>query len=272
MRESCEYFRALIERSAEEALTEAESSALSAHLAVCAECRVMQSGYAAIRDALKAEIEPPAALSEDIMRRVRAYGAVSQPRRTNLLRRRALAAAACLVLLAGIGAFSLLRGRMGGFSAAAQTESIAMDMAAPVQARSADTAPAGGLEIPESAPDPEENAPEAAFDDIAEMAAAEDSAADMGAAESSAAVYTIENPAYVPEGREDAFRSLLSDARWPDGEPEAAWHAIAAVEYRGVIYEFLTDDGENYLLWRDAAEGLPVHSPGTVAELWAVLG
>ena len=269
MREDCAYFRALIERSAEESLTETESAALSAHLAVCSECRALQSGYAAIRDALRADIEPPAALSETVMHRVRAYGAVPQPRRTNLPRRRALAAAACLVLLAGIGAFSLLRGRMGGFSAAAQTESIAMDMAAPVQARSADTAPAGGPELPESVPAPAAE-PEEAFDDIAEMAM--DSAADMGAAASSAAVYTIENPAYVPEGREDAFRSLLSDARWPDGEPEAEWHAIAAVEYRGVIYEFLTDDGENYLLWRDAAEGLPVHSPGTVAELWAVLG
>ena len=267
MKKDCAYFRTLIERSAEEALTAEETAALSAHLAACPECRALQSGYAAIADVLRADVQPPAGFSEDVMRRVHAYGV----RRKSYARRRALAAAACLVLIAGVGAFSLLRGRMGGYSAAAQNESIAMDMAAPVQARSADTAPAGGAAEPKDAPAPAAE-PEAALEPAAEMELAESSAADMEIAADDSAAYTLENPAYVPEGREDDFQLLLSDARWPDGEPEAEWHAIAAVEYHGVIYEFLTDDGENYLLWRDAAEGLPVHSPGTVAELWAVLG
>lgn len=77
----------------------------------------------------------------------------------------------------------------------------------------------------------------------------------------------------VPEGREADFEALLQDARWgEDGEPEAEWTVIANVEYNGVIYEFSTDEQEQYLRWRDAAEGMPVHSPGTVAELLDIIG
>lgn len=266
MKESCEYFQTLIEEEAEAPLTETESAALSAHLAACPDCRALQSAYAAIRDVLESDVQPPAGLAEDVMSRVRAFGSVSHPRRKSAPQRRTLAVAACLVLIAGIGVFSLLQNRMGGFSTVKQNESIAMDMAAPAEGRSADIAPAAGIAgepIEEAAPEAME--PEEAFDVTADMSAAATSA-DNGA------VYTRDDPAYVPERQADAFEALLSDARWPEGKPEAAWHVIAAVEYHGVIYEFLTDDGENYLLWQDAAEGLPVHSPGTVEDLWSVLG
>lgn len=264
MKESCKYFRLLIERAAELPLTKDEAAELSAHLALCPDCRALQGAYAAIGDVLNDDIQPPADFADSVMSRVRAYGAPPRPRRKNSPQRRALAAAACLVLIAGIGVFSLLRNRMGNFFAVKQNESIAMDMATPAEGRSAATNTAGVEEsIAEAAPEAME--PEEAFDVTADMSAAA-YAADSGAA------YTRENPAYVPEGQEDAFEALLSDARWPEGEPEAAWHVIAAVEHHGVIYEFLTDDGQNYLLWQDAAEGLPVHSPGTVEDLWSVLG
>ena len=38
-----------------------------------------------------------------------------------------------------------------------------------------------------------------------------------------------------------------------------------------MIYEFLTDDAEDILLWQDAAEGVPIQSPGTVDDLWTAL-
>ena len=44
------------------------------------------------------------------------------------------------------------------------------------------------------------------------------------------------------------------------------------VEYNGVIYEFLTDDGGTALYWQDAAESVePLRSPGSVDDLWAVI-
>lgn len=175
-----------------------------------------------------------------------------------------LAAAACLILMIGGGAFAALRGFGGGapMSAAAQSESSMITM---------DAMPA-----PEAAgPGPVMFAAEA---DEAEEAAADEAPAEApaamdGAAQSmSSPVYTRDAPASVPEGREADFEALLLDARWGDaGAPAADWSVIAAVEYRGVVYEFLTDENEEYLLWQDAAEGMPVHSPASVEALWAIL-
>ena len=109
----------------------------------------------------------------------------------------------------------------------------------------------------------------------AAMEAAEtEEAADAGALSAArGAGYTWENPAYVPEGREGDFEALIQDAGWPDGVPQTAWQVFTAVEYQGIIYEFLTDPDGEYLLWRDAAETVvAIHSPGTVDELWDIIG
>ena len=89
---------------------------------------------------------------------------------------------------------------------------------------------------------------------------------DMGAG------FTVDAPAAVLPGREASFESLIADARNAAAQ-EGPLRVFAAAEYRGVIYEFSTDDSGTRLWWRDAAEGVvPILSPGTVSELWTDIG
>ena len=86
-------------------------------------------------------------------------------------------------------------------------------------------------------------------------------------------VYTWEDPAQVPEGREEDFKALLGAADMPAGLTEEDFQLFTAVEFHGVIYEFLQDETETAMLWRDAAESTyALPSPGTPAELWDIIG
>ncbi len=75
-------------------------------------------------------------------------------------------------------------------------------------------------------------------------------------------VFTLESPGQVPAERAADFEALLRDAGvTPGGERTV----LCYIEYRGVIYEFSSDGA--HLCWRDAAEGMPAASPGSLYEL-----
>ena len=106
---------------------------------------------------------------------------------------------------------------------------------------------------------------------IAIAAAVADEAETSAAARG--AEYTWENPAQVPEGREEDFQALIGAADMPEGLVEEDFQLFAAVEFHGVIYEFLQDETGTAMLWRDAAESAyPVPIAGTPADLWDIIG
>lgn len=286
----CEYYESLLLRLPDGDFTDAEAEALREHLRTCRDCRRLFKALEAAATALEDDqAEPPAELAENVMERVyaaknAAAAKSSTTRRTkasNKRRWRNLAVAACLVLVVGGAAYfaSNLLGRVG--SSAHSAESIALDTAA-VQAAeapaAAEAAPepeeAAGADMTPAAGEPMEEAAEAEFSMAVDIAAdeARSEAAPTPAPRFAWPVTSWMEPAQVPEGMEEAFEAIITDSHEDASMTTAAWDVIAYVEYQGVIYEFLTDDGEEALLWRDAAEGLfPCLSPLTADALWALL-
>jgi hypothetical protein len=261
-------------------LMDAETEALRAHIRICRDCRALCAAFSSMTLSLRQDMaEPPEALSQGVMERIYAYEAQQQiapepetpatpnpntldalsPRSRTILRRwPTYVAAACLVILIGTGLLFSSRFRTGSASDTAAMPETAM-------ARAMDEA--------EIAVVTEETWEEAAQEEVMEDGSAEDAGAGISSASTAdqvASSYTLQNPATVPAGREDDFQALLTDAGWPEGEPDTSWHCLMAAEYHGVIYEFLTDDQEQYLLWHDAAEGLYTHSAASVADLWDI--
>ena len=327
MSTQCEYWQSLINRIPDDGLTDDEFDLLATHLRTCRECSGLLRVYAAMTKALNEDdAEPPAALCEGVMARIRADGdpvrtgagaAPDRPGRVNTGDTRAqfrdeytsgpsgmpdrpanaykpagrrkkrrrwvgFAVAACLVVVIGgaaIAARGVLWGRSGDETMMEKavseefTVSEPYDMPVPEpeaageafdgvimsamgdDAAAAQSAPAAETAAVEEAAEPE--------------AAAEE--ADAGGTRPSAYGSTRDDPVAVPADGEDLFLYLLQDARGAVSDSAASWHVIAAAEYGGVIYEFLTDDAEDILLWQDAAEGVPIQSPGTVADLWTAL-
>jgi hypothetical protein len=243
-------------------------------------------------------VEPPETLTSGVMARIQADNAAPAPENTantiealsprgkRVVRRwPSYVAAACLVVLIGAGLTTALRSTtntandtaeampetamaaVADEDSTAQTTTEQTDEAAPAQRAATGTTRFYGLS--------DEDGTEAATADsgsaysysMAERAPAEDVEEDpMG----NGSTHSILNPDQVPEGREADFEALLTDAGWPDGELDVTWHSLYAAEYHGVIYEFLTDDQQQYLLWHDAAEGLYTHSQATVDDLWSI--
>lgn len=271
-------FENLILRLPDDDLTQEEKRALQEHLNGCADCRRL---FRAVRDATEAmddQAEPPAALADGVMARIRAAEAektaspkdISERRDLDrraqgrkMRRRRGLGAfvavAAVLVLAVGGGLFAA-RSLFNRDNAPVNVaQSVAMEAPAQQEAPAA----AAGLS---GAADGNAMHFAAAEEMIAE--AEEAAQADSG----SALVYPIDAPAHVKEGCEADFEAVLQDMGWPDGVPATAFRAIAYVEYRGVIYEFLSDPEEEFLLWRDAAEGVDIiHTPATVDTLFFLI-
>ena len=297
-------YEALICRLPDGDLSAEETSALQAHLNDCAECRRFFRAMRSVTEDLDTLAEPPASLASGVMERVRETSAASpasaapqknrvhvrakQARRRRIAR--VLAVAACLAVVIGGGAYlaTHLLGVLDSASAR-QEQSVSLDSVA----ASGGTAPAAAAafeaaELPEaeeadampSEPFEEEALAEEAAPEAAETQAAADYGLSQNAdktAEDGALIrapeYTLEAPAHVTEGREADFETLVSDAGQPDGGTDLPSHTIAYVEYRGVIYEFLSDPSGETLLWRDAAESVDaIRSPGTAEELWAVIG
>lgn len=273
-----EYFENLILRLPDGDLSGGEKEQLQGHLSSCADCRRLFFSVRSVTETLDDDAsQPPEGFAADVMDRILAAEAERFPapgfdmeRRTKSARRRRrrgaaafLGMAAVFVLVIGGGVY-LSRGLLGHVSSSSETvlqQSAVMEAAERTQTAAA-AAPRAAVSNSAAAEEAALEAEEAVLDADAVPAAG---AADTG--------YTWENPAPVPAGRESDFEALLETARWDDGLPTSSFHVFTAVEYRGVIYEFLTNDDGEYLLWRDAAEGVTLNrSTGTVAELMDLIG
>jgi hypothetical protein len=267
-------------------LMDAETEALRAHIRTCRDCRALCAAFSSMTLSLRQDMaEPPEELSQGVMERIYTYeaqqpttpepeapsapnpntiDALSSRSKTIVRRWPTYVAAACLVILIGT---RLL------FSPQLRAGSTSQDAAMP------ETAMAQAMDEAETAVVTEDTWEEATKEESMEAGAAADTDAGISSAstadqsvrsDQADSIYTLQNPATVPAGRETDFEALLTDAGWPDGEPDTSWHCLMAAEYHGVIYEFLTDDQEQYLLWHDAAEGLYTHSAASVADLWDI--
>lgn len=266
MSRECEYFETLILRVPDGDLTDAEADALQTHLRACPECRRFFQALRSVSGALSdASAEPPAELAAGVMERILAQttpntAPASSPRRKNAgpkRRWRSLSAAACLILIAGGAVFGASRLRNAGRSSDAD-DSVVLErsMAAVTEESEAAEAP-----MPEPAAYSLEDTPMLA-DAYGESAAEADAAAG-----NSLPLETMQ----VPEGREAEFESIITDSHEEPDFTTASWDVIAYVEYRGVVYEFLTDAEGQSLLWRDAAEGVyPIVSPKNADSLLAI--
>lgn len=265
MSRECAYFEELILRVPDGDLTDAEADALQTHLRACPECRRLFRALRTVSGALSdASSEPPAGLAAGVMERISAQtppNAVpaSSPRRKKAApkrRRRSLSVAACLVLIAGGAVFGASRLRKEGRGADAD-ESVAPERSMAAVTEGSAPAEAG---IPEPAVYSLDEAPMLADDHEGSVA---------GAAANTAPL----EPMQVPEGREAEFESIITDSHEEPDFTTASWDVIAYVEYKGVVYEFLTDAEGQSLLWRDAAEGVyPIVSPQNAETLLAILG
>lgn len=95
----CEKALELMSAELDGMCTEQERAALQAHLEACADCRETYQQLRALDEALQdAELEPPQALHDNVMRQIRKE---KKPARRVWLPAAAIAAAAALVLLAG---------------------------------------------------------------------------------------------------------------------------------------------------------------------------
>ena len=271
MSANCEYYESLMSRMLDSDLLPQEPELLREHIRTCKSCRTLCAAFSGMTLSLRDDlVEPPMGLADAVMSRIRTEEAekaleteapaeepVPLPRTRKTpakMRWMPTVIAACLVLVIGVGALSG-RGKSadtaeaeaapaaGEPAAMMMTESAAFDMAAATNGSAKATAEEAA---------PMEAAPEAQ---------------EAETAGGTVQGYTVNDPAFVPEGSEAAFEALLTDAGY---FPERSLHVFYYVEHRGVIYEFMTDESEEYLLWRDAAEGFPLLSQSSFADLWAI--
>lgn len=289
MSANCEYYESLMSRMLDGDLLNAETDALRDHIRTCKSCRTLCAAFSGMTLSLRGDlVDAPAELAGNIMRKVhacetaRALEAIfeeaikeppSQPVRPKK-RWMPTVIAACLVLVIGVGAVSSL-GR-GGAKSADTVEMAAFSRVAEAESAAAPAAAAGEPEamLEESAAFDMTayGTEEGALEEAAPMEAAPAPEAEEAETTDDSAIgavqgYTVNDPAFVPEGAETAFEALLTDAGYM---PEASLHVFYYVEHRGVIYEFMTDENEDYLLWRDAAEGFPTLSQSSFDDLWAI--
>ena len=273
MSANCEYYESLMSRMLDGDLLPQETELLREHTRICKSCRTLCAAFSGMTLSLRDDLaEPPEGLHEAVMYKVKTTAtaqylsavfekAVSeQPERPVRRKKRWLPTviAACLVLVIGVSVFSG-RGKSADTAetaaapasysrengAAMMAESAVFDVAAKEEGAAEDAAP-----MEPAAP-------------AAEPAEAETQMAAAGTAQG----YAVTDPATVPEGAEAAFEALLTDAGY---FPEGELHAFYYAEHRGVIYEFLTDEAETLLLWRDAAEGSPLLSQSSADDLRAI--
>ena len=299
---NCEYFRALMSQSLDRDLLDAEKEALKEHTRTCSECRRVYGAMSAVSLSLRDdEEEVPDGFSDSVMARIRAYEEEraheetasgetgEEPRVVPVRSRRAapvrhkmwpqVAIAACLVAVIGFGAAKTMLTRANKSSGEVVMEESVQFSAPSKQEAAADGEQsfyaAGAAEEAVAAESESavlnEEFEEAALDSVpeADTAVAQNSSS-APVPEPETPLYTRDSPASVPPGKEADFEALIQASRWGDaGAPAADWEVIAAVEYKGIIYEFLTDEPqEEYLLWKDAAESVdPILSPCSVSDL-----
>ena len=269
MNTNCEYYESLMSRMLDDDLLPQEFALLEEHTRTCRSCGAQGAAYYTMQRAMQDDPEePPAELHGAIMHKVKVDAtasflesvfekAISEPPAQPVRRKKRwmpTVIAACLVLVIGVSVFS---GR-GKSADTAETEAFSAE-------RNAAEAPAAMMVEESAVMDTAAGSDAAPMEPAAPAPEAEEGEAEMetGAVQG----YTLSDPAFVPEGSEAAFEALLTDAGYmPEGELHAFWY----VEHRGVIYEFMTNEAETLLLWRDAAEGSPLLSQSSFDDLWAI--
>lgn len=297
MSANCEYYESLMSRMLDGDLLPAETDVLREHIRTCKSCRTLCAAFSGMTLSLRDDlVDVPVDLSAAVMGRIRTFEAekaleadepaeepvpFSRPRASRVSPKKRwvpTVIAACLVLVIGVGAVSAL-GRGGAKSA--ETAADSAEMAAYSRTAESNTAAQGTSQTLEAAEAPAAMAEESVAFDMAsgttnaEEGAVEPAASAPEAAEAETAAaesggvqgYTLNDPAFVPEGSETAFEALLTDG---GAIPAASLHVFYYVEHRGVIYEFMTDENEECLIWRDAAEGFPTLSQSSFDDLWAI--
>jgi len=161
---NCDKYMDLIGAELDDALTEAEKTALYAHLAQCEACRRYRDALLSVEDVLANDLaEPPATLAKSVMVRVNTMPtpgtAKTKKKPTHSLwrsvRSASLAAVAVFAIWAGVNVFSP-KGSMKGADHAAPA---AMDMAAETEAAPAESMAEDGLSRAMGMAEPTENSP-----------------------------------------------------------------------------------------------------------------
>lgn len=252
MNESCAYFEDLILRLPDGELTDTEAAELQEHLRICPSCRRLFRAMDSLTQTLEETTEPPAELAEGVMNRILSAGAApasGRRKKSSAHRFVPIAAAAGLIVIAAAVGIPRLAGRSAADTSAVLEYSIesAADEAAPAAAEGARMSGSTTAAEPEEDIEYEETTAET-----------NDSA-------------TLETK-QVPAGRESDFEAIITDSHQSPDISTASWTVIAYVEYKGVVYEFLSDADGQSLLWRDAAEGVyPIVSPQTPDALLSLL-
>lgn len=301
----CGYFEQLIARMPDGELTDAELSALNAHIDGCAECRAFFHAMQAVSEELTTLEDAPASLCGRVMDAVRQQAAsdepaVPAPRTIKDKKRRwrfgdlgvLAACAALIVVVIGVTRFSPERADETAagpamkaaapaagaeeFEAAAYAAPQALDDEAPLLGAAAPADDNGGFlvrsadEAPAEAYETEDRT---AVSDAEEAAEAPE-LPDAGALESAAA----------PEGTADVFDTdglfagtlppgapdVLFSARVGESPAPADTQAGWTVEYDGTVYELFSLDGALY--WRVGDEGPLTRAGMDEAEFLAALG
>ena len=258
-----EYYQELMSRLLDEGLTAREERELKEHVRSCSECAKLFSVFSAVTVSLREDMaEPPAALSRGVMDRI-AADKEERPRvihvqRPELERERpkrrskrgwtGLAAAACLVLVIGGGAFWFLRDK----------KTLPLDDAAPEAAmmRAAENAAVAGTGEEEDVPEAisaEGDAADAAMPMTAEAAMATPAPSPtatpapepltvMDVARRDVGTISVDN---IP-----AFTALLEGGQVIGGA-QGDWEFLFSVTYGDREISFATDENEKRLVWWD---------------------
>ena len=259
-----EYYQELMSRLLDEGLTAKEERELKEHVRACPDCAKLFSAFSAVTVSLREDMaEPPAELSKGVMDRIAAdkeeRPKVIHVQRPELERQRpkrrqrrgwtGVAAAACLVLVIGGGAFWFLRDK----------KTLPLDNAAPEAAmmRAADNVAVAGAgeaeDMPEAASVEADAAKDAAMPMTAEAAMATPAPSPtatpapepltvMDVARRDVGTISVDN---IP-----AFTALLEGGEVIGGA-QGDWQFLFSVTYGDREISFATDENEKRLVWWD---------------------
>ena len=235
---TCAEALTLLSEQLDTQLFPAQRDELEEHLTGCPACRRMQQTFALIRPALREDlVEPPAALKDGVMERIRAETSEPDTPKPKPIRRwrqlASLAACLALIVLGGVGAM-----RSGLFHPGGSSDSATLDTAQSYAAEEASAWDSAADDAPASVPE-EETAlvPEAEEVLFVDEAAAEFLPEDEIPSEAALAEEPLLTAAApLPEEADMAAGAAVDSA--PAEEPAAAEAALPAgtVRLNGTDY------------------------------------
>ena len=238
----CENYELMIGAAVDGELSETEAAALRAHLETCENCRAYYTALREISGAIRSELSaPPAGLTERIMASVRAEAGETKEKKTaqiipfrRYVRPLSLAAAAALVLWAGVRVSHMRMGSASSSAAPAAGAMVTMSQAA-----------AEEPQAPQAAEPMEEEAAAAPaeFDMMLETKAAASSAADGGEAYFSITRSDTGETLYA--GADEELLRLLTTPDQPEPIPDRESDFTLALDgsRSGEIWELWEEDG-----------------------------